>query len=422
LKKILFFMTMLSCMFLTGCSFGLGIDNLITPPKLSIEQEKIYNTLTAAVGADISLKYPKTGNYISAFIIEDIDGDGTLEAIVFYEKKGIDATDNRLRISVLHKENNKWQSVCTVAADGTEIDKVFISKLGTNKRTNIVVGTNSLHSQNKTASVYVYHADRTVEEIPFELTFSERYSFLDVYDLDGDGDNEIILLNSSATATATASLYRLKPEGVYHRTFTPLSGVFTDFENIVYGNIGVDSGIFIDGVVDTNTVQTDIVYFDGTSLRRLFRDEIQCEATRRPFAYRTTDIDGDGIYEIPIPQKEDSGMTDWLYIRDGELTQKYSGYMSTGDGYSFLFPEKWNGRISVTYDTLNDEYVYRDTETKQELLRFFKAEDFAVREDRISMGYSILRSRGEIYYMLSVSENGELSMPLGTVASCFKFN
>ena len=71
---------------LTGCSFGASIDTLMSPPKLSMEQEQIYSALTAAVGNNISLKYPKSGKYLSAFIIEDIDGDGGNEALVFYEK------------------------------------------------------------------------------------------------------------------------------------------------------------------------------------------------------------------------------------------------------------------------------------------------------------------------------------------------
>lgn len=71
---------------LTGCSFSTGIDTLIAPPKLSREQEYIYNALKNYTGANISLKYPKSGDYLSAFIIADIDGDDDEEAIVFMKK------------------------------------------------------------------------------------------------------------------------------------------------------------------------------------------------------------------------------------------------------------------------------------------------------------------------------------------------
>jgi len=76
---------------LTGCTFGASIDALMTPPKLSVEQEQIYNALTDAAGTSISLKYPKSGKYLSAFIVEDIDGDGVHEIYfhgVIYNLKG----------------------------------------------------------------------------------------------------------------------------------------------------------------------------------------------------------------------------------------------------------------------------------------------------------------------------------------------
>ena len=72
-----------------GCSLGTSIDTLMAPPKLSVEQEQIYNALTDAAGTSISLKYPKSGKYLSAFIVEDIDGDGGNEAVVFYEKSSL---------------------------------------------------------------------------------------------------------------------------------------------------------------------------------------------------------------------------------------------------------------------------------------------------------------------------------------------
>ena len=55
---------------LSGCTFGSSIDNLMAPPKLSVEQDQIYSALTDAAGSSISLKYPKSGKYLSAFIIE----------------------------------------------------------------------------------------------------------------------------------------------------------------------------------------------------------------------------------------------------------------------------------------------------------------------------------------------------------------
>ena len=126
-------------MLLSGCTFGTSIDTLMAPPKLSLEQEQIYNALTDAAGSSISLKYPKSGKYLSAFIVEDIDGDGGREAVVFYEKNSLAAPENTLRINILDSENGKWRSVYDTPADGSEIERVMISRLGENQRINLII-------------------------------------------------------------------------------------------------------------------------------------------------------------------------------------------------------------------------------------------------------------------------------------------
>ena len=81
MKKIRIILSLLPFAVLTGCSFGASIDTLMAPPKLSVEQEQIFAALTKAEGSAISLKYPKSGKYLSAFIIEDLDGDGGNEEL-----------------------------------------------------------------------------------------------------------------------------------------------------------------------------------------------------------------------------------------------------------------------------------------------------------------------------------------------------
>jgi len=106
LKKLLCFLFL--PLMLCGCSLNMSIDTLLTPPKLSEQQQQIYNALKSYTGANISLKYPKSGNYLSAFIIDDIDGDSDNEAIVFYEKNTMSAEKNSLRINVLDHDETGW--------------------------------------------------------------------------------------------------------------------------------------------------------------------------------------------------------------------------------------------------------------------------------------------------------------------------
>ena len=279
-----------------GCSLGTSIDTLMAPPKLSVEQEQIYNALTDAAGTSISLKYPKSGKYLSAFIVEDIDGDGGNEAVVFYEKSSLALEENTLRINILDRDGDKWRSVCDTPADGAEIEKVMISKLGSNGRINLIIGSSLINRSEKNVSMYVY-ADGTIEQ-----TFSSAYSFFDVTDLDSDDENEFLLLSGSvAGAPAQAEAYKLDDVGIYHKYSRELSGSFTEFDSLSYGAIGGGkTGLYIDAVSGTGLIQTDIIYMDSSGLGKVFETPEESLSTVRPSGCASLDVDSDGIPEIPV--------------------------------------------------------------------------------------------------------------------------
>ena len=281
---------------LTGCTFGASIDTLMAPPKLSVEQEQIYSALTDAAGTSISLKYPKSGKYLSAFIVEDIDGDGGNEAVVFYEKSSLTVEENTLRINILDRDGGKWRSVCDTPAEGAEIEKVMISRLGSNDRVNLIIGSSLINRSEKNVSMYEY-SDGSIEQ-----TFSSSYSFFDVTDLDSDDENEFLLLMGSATGSpAQAEAYKLDEDGIYHKYSRELSGSFTEFDSINYGEIaGGRTGLYIDAVSGTGFIQTDIVYMDSSGLNKVFETAEESLSTVRPAGCSSFDVDGDGIPEIPV--------------------------------------------------------------------------------------------------------------------------
>lgn len=422
---------------LSGCSFGASIDTLMAPPKLSVEQEQIYNALTDAAGSSISLKYPKSGTYLSAFIIEDIDGDGGSEAVVFYEKNSLTVEENTLRINILDQFDGKWRSVCDTPADGAEIEKVMISRLGSNERINVIIGSSLINRSEKNVSVYNY-SDGTIEQ-----TFSSAYSFIDVTDLDKDEENELLLLTSSATgSTAVAESYKLDEEGLYHKYSRELSGSFTEFDSLVYGEIGGGrTGLYIDAVSGTGFIQTDVIYMDSGGLQKVFETPEDSLSTVRPSGCSSYDIDGDGILEIPVQtispgyeevsESEQMKLTNWLFVSgENRLEQKYSSYFSINDGYVFIFPERWHNNVTVKRDSINDEVVfcaYSSGETGRELLRIYCAEDSASREDRIASGYMLLHTKGESSYLAYIpgssdsAENDGLGLSAADAAVYFKF-
>ena len=70
MKTKLSILLMCAALLLSGCSFGtFSVDTLLTPPKLSQEQQEIHQCLIESVGNDITLKYPSSGDNRSAFVL-----------------------------------------------------------------------------------------------------------------------------------------------------------------------------------------------------------------------------------------------------------------------------------------------------------------------------------------------------------------
>ena len=105
---------------LSSCSAA-SVEELLSPPRLDEEQTAIYEALRTAAGGSVSLKYPKSGQYRSAFVVENIDGEPTNEAIVFYEKPNV-AEGASIRINFLDMQEEKWVSVYDFAASGSEVE------------------------------------------------------------------------------------------------------------------------------------------------------------------------------------------------------------------------------------------------------------------------------------------------------------
>ena len=425
---------------LTGCTFGSSINNLMAPPKLSVEQEQIYSALTDATGSSISLKYPKSGKYLSAFIVEDIDNDGGSEAIVFYERNGLTMDEDTLRMNVLDQVDGKWHSVRDDPVKGAEIEKVIISKLGSNDRVNIIIGSSLINRSEKNVTIYNYLPD----EGRMASDFSLSCSFIDVTDLNNDGMNEFLLLAGSVSnAPAVANVYTLNENAIYHLYPCQLSGNFTEFDSLNYGNISGDRRwLYIDALSGSGSIQTDIIYMDKTGLNKVFESPEDSLATVRPAGCSSFDVDGDGILEIPVQtvapgyerssESEQMMFTEWKYVnRDNQLENKCLSYYSIGDGYIFVFPERWRNKVTVKRDMVSGGDIvfctYSDGQTGRELLRLYCAEDTASREDRLLSGYMLLRTRGETSYLAYIPPYSELydddlSATAGDVAVGFMFS
>ena len=423
MKKLNIVLAMLFLL-LTGCSFSASIDTLIMPPKLSRQQEHIYNALEKYAGNNISLKYPKSGDYLSAFIIADIDGDDDEEAIVFYEKNSVSSEDTSLRMNILDCIDSQWKSVYDHATNGNEVDKVVITPLGDSGRINIIVGYSLINQSEKVVSIY--HYDEGILETTFENNY---YSLFDTTDLNDDGSKELLIaLGESPSREAEVQVYHLSENGEYLKSDIELVGEgYTDYQKVSYGTLESGrKGIYLDAVIGVGTIATIVFTVDENNmLNRVYTPDIEKGETVRPLAYTCSDIDEDGVIEIPVPEvfpgyaAEDSeplNLTKWCELRNEKIAVKFFGYRSVTNAYSFVFPDNWLGNVTAYTNTERNclyicEYTGRAPQDEKPLMliKTVSRADSEQIEQLSGDGYEILQSRGDKVFMIYIDDKHELA-------------
>lgn len=375
--KIAFFLA--SLLIAGGCSAS--VENLLSPPKLDEEQSAIYNALKNSMGGDIHLKYPKSGQYRSAFVVQNIDDEETEEAIVFYEASNVSDGGSSLRLNFLDKENGDWVSVYDFAALGSEVERVRFADLGDGE-TSIIITYTIQNSSDSATSVLRYENGAPTE------VYKSRHVYMNLIDINDDGADEMFLINSDKTSgIAAAYLLGWTDEGFSALSSAPLGGGFSSCRNVLLGQCDDDGyrAIFIDCALSDGTFGTHaLVCFD----RRIAAVEgLSDFISRRTNTYTpdivSQDIDGDGIIEIPstvvfpgyenLTRPEQVNMTTWYQIeaKGYQVRQDKLSYISTRGDYALFIPTRWEGRITadvsisestVTFSSYNSRFHVKGSE------------------------------------------------------------
>ncbi|MBQ8786077.1 MAG: hypothetical protein IJZ61_00400 [Oscillospiraceae bacterium] len=396
---------------LSGCSSA-SVDTLLTPPKLSEEQSAVYDALLKSVGRDISLQYPKSGDYRSAFVFANIDDEPDNEAIVFYEKAAKAQDDGNIRVNIIDKRDGKWTSVYDHSGMGTEIDRVLFSSIGENSDVNVIIGY-TLLSGEKDVRVYSYENGMLFPE------YSDSYSTMFVSDLERDGKNELVLVRpNNHHKKASVGLISADSDGRISETSNvALNESTTDFVNIASGYVGSDTpAVFIDGL-SGGKLTTEIIYSVNGQLRNplYLGESAMIEQTVRQAGYPCTDIDLDGIIEIPtqtlFPGYTEAApgaklySTEWNVLDNYSIAKKHSSYYNIAEGYCFILPSRWDGgvvtakRDSVTGEIIFCKYKIDLDNSTTELMRITTAtaEETPALLDE---GYMLVKSNNNTNYLV----------------------
>lgn len=303
MRKIAFVLSVFSCLFLTGCTLTSGIDvqSLMEPPKSNVDQEEIHALIETSDG-ELDLIYPKRGDYRSAIIMDDFNGDGNQDAIGFYSNP-----DGGIYLKFMTEKNNNWSTVSVFENSGAQVDKVMIGDLDGDGSLEVIVGWGSATSLSATISVYSFEEYKYVENI-LEYNYNE---FL-LVDFNGDGVMELFTtsvfttseIEESLDTQAMARLYRFEEKPILYLS-CELSSLVVKYGTCSFASISEDkNAVIIEGTTAEGGMVTQVVYNENNILIAPFsNDELYSMYNffQRPscVSVECLDIDEDGIFEFP---------------------------------------------------------------------------------------------------------------------------
>ena len=375
------------CLLLSACSsFQPNLTDLMQSPKLTEEQAEIYEALTnAADVSDVQLKYPKSGDYRSAFVMFDLDADGEDEALVFYN---MPSWGGNVRIMVLDHQQDEWVSVYDAVGEGTDVMEVDFQVLTASGRHCVLIGWEQGTSENTSISVYDYTGGQ------LRVLYESEYSQMLIEDLDQDGTKEILLgIFKASSKTGAIRLINDTEDGLQSASRVVMDSTITGFLGIEIGWLAQNQiAVFVDAYTSSTQIVTEImVYTDDGKLRSLSSHYGGLDRPLlREVPVRCEDINGDGILEIPVSlveyseeeREEDNrkNLLQYLYLSNPEELERlgeadsaensqagsvtftfspvWTGFVNLDYGFRFQFPEEWIGQVNVVKESDRNEWVF----------------------------------------------------------------
>lgn len=351
------------CFTLSSCSFmPVGPEDLMRPPKLTPLQAEIDNALKNALGTkDLTLKYPLSGDFRSAYVLHNLDGDPEEEAVVFYQ---LNTGDSSIRISVLDQQpDGSWALAYTTIGGGEDVLAVRFAPILNREQDDMILSWSQQGKGSPSVVVYSYENGR------LDDVYSGTGDSIYLVDSNEDGYHEMVLLNKGGTRDPSVQLVRRVGRKLIAKSDIYLNPTLTDFAGATFGRTADGSpAIFIDEVVDNRTYATEVVTIEDRKLVNRMRtnqsvdseepeDLALYESTMRPSGVVSRDVDGDGIVEIPtqslLPGYREDQEGEQLYLTtynvldDEELSPSVHAVLNDSMGYTFLFPSTWRGNVTV---------------------------------------------------------------------------
>lgn len=347
---------------LSGCFRS--VDELYALPKLPEEYQNLQSKIeevTTGTGAEYSA--PQSGVFNQPVQLQDLDGDGVMEAIAFFK---VTNDEKPLKIYIFRLTGEGYEVAAIIETEGSYISSIDYEDLSGGPAKELVVNGNAYF-----LSVY------SIEDYEVTELMRTSYTSFQLQDLDMDNRKEIALVRTNAVEGKSWVEYWDSDGGGLVLRSSPL------MSEGVTGTVldGVQSG-FLRGTGDTlvpalfvTSYQGDGILTDIFACREGKLENITLEGTGQEGAevgvsYGTrrvkdnaslTDINDDSYMEIPIPVPGATVDSETLYAwfqydLEGKAIPVFTTYHNFSENWYFILPETWEGRVSVSqYSSIGEQ-------------------------------------------------------------------
>lgn len=356
IRKIMILLSGLMLSVLCGCA-SMSAEDFYALPQLSEGYLQLQNRIDEILVSGAEYSAPISGTNRQAVQLEDIDGDGVKEAIVFFRFIG---SDKPQKIYVFRNVDGVYEEVARIEGDGSGIESINYADMDGDGIKEIAVGWQIASGMNM-LTVY------TMREFQPAMILNTDYTEYVMYDLDGNGSSDVIVLRLTASETGgEALMYTLTEEGETVNTMALLSDGTESLRRLRTGRL-VDGypSILIESTINGSGIITDILACKNGTITNITIDEtLGLSDTVRSTAVYCRDINGDDTLEVPklisLPSLSESTtyyLTEWYnYRMNGRVSKVCTTYNNYTDYWYLVIPDGWINVITVQrQDVLSGE-------------------------------------------------------------------
>ncbi|MGI6576645.1 MAG: FG-GAP repeat domain-containing protein [Eubacteriales bacterium] len=354
-QKTTIFSLFLVLMMLSSCGFSsVKSSDFLAVPEIASEFKQLQSEIDKALGVDGEYAAPISGSRRQSVQLEDLDKNGTKEAIVFMRT----ASEKPLKLCLFVLADGIYTLKASVEGEGSFFDCVYYYDVDGDGYSEIIVGRSLGSGVPKAVSVY------SVSDDGFFEMMSNTYTGISLFDMDDDGVSELVIVRhdlSSLTGVAEVYSYSESDKAMLLADSVSLSSGADSILRIKSGYLsGMRPAIFISSQYNKTDILTDIcAYRNGKFVNISMNEEMGFSAEEvKQYTIFGSDINGDKIFDLPmvgtLPSYETQKSSEtfrkivWRnYNLYGRVTEVMQTYHNNSDGWYFILPEQWYDNLYI---------------------------------------------------------------------------